>query len=105
MNYKRHENTFGTKLGRCGVTGKVIFRTEGAAKKRIKEILNENTNRANDYLRAFPCVRCGYWHLTSKPNDRFYRQLQIEGQKQILRDEKSKAFNKLATSMDYAIQH
>jgi hypothetical protein len=23
-------------------------------------------------LRAFPCNRCGYWHLTSKPNERDY---------------------------------
>lgn len=70
MNYKRHTNSFGTKLGRCGVTGKVIFRTEGAAKQRIKEILSEETNRANNYLRAFQCNRCGYWHLTSKQNQK-----------------------------------
>lgn len=71
MNYKHHEQP-STKLGRCGATGKVIFRTEGAAKKRIKEILTEETNRCNGYLRAFPCNRCGYWHLTSKPNERDY---------------------------------
>jgi len=69
MNYKRHEQPSSSKLGRCGATGKVIFRTEGAAKKRVKEILMEETNRCNGYLRAFPCGRCGYWHLTSKPNE------------------------------------
>ena len=69
MNWKRQNTSFGTKLGRCGATGKAIFRTEGAAKMRIKEILNGETNRCNGYLRAFPCIRCGYWHLTSKPNE------------------------------------
>ena len=65
MNWKRHESAFASKLGKCGATGKVIFRTEAAAKKRIKEILSEDFNRCNNYLRAFPCIRCGYWHLTS----------------------------------------
>lgn len=69
MNYKRHFTPTNNKLGRCGATGKVIFRTEGAAKKRVKEILTEESNRCNDYLRAFICPRCGYWHLTSKPNE------------------------------------
>ena len=74
MNYKRHFTPTNNKLGRCGATGKVIFRTEGAAKKRIKEILTDETNRCNDYLRAFSCLRCGYWHLTSKPNERIQNQ-------------------------------
>jgi hypothetical protein len=68
MKWKRPDNAFATKLGRCGATGKVIFRTEGSAKKRIKEILTAETNRCHDYMRAFPCIRCGYWHLTSAPN-------------------------------------
>lgn len=66
MKWKRHNTAIGSKLGRCGATGKAIFRTEGAAKKRIEEILSQETNRCNGYLRAFPCIRCGYWHLTSK---------------------------------------
>jgi hypothetical protein len=68
MNYKRHSTPINTKLGRCGANGKVIFRTEGAAKKRIKEILLEESNRCNNYMRAFPCNHCGYWHLTSQPS-------------------------------------
>ncbi len=71
MNWKRHNTKFGTKLGRCGVTGKAIFRTEGAAKKRIKEIINDENNRCNGYLRAFQCHRCGFWHLTSKANTHY----------------------------------
>lgn len=67
MNYKKHVTKFNSKLGKCGATGKVIFRTEGAAKKRIKEILTGETNRCNNYLRAFHCFRCSYWHLTSSP--------------------------------------
>jgi len=68
MNYKRPEKKgSSSKLGRCGATGKVIFRTEGAAKYRIKEILSGETNRCHDYMRAFQCSRCGYWHLTSAP--------------------------------------
>ena len=69
MNWKRPEHKFGNKLGRCGATGKVIFRTEGAAKKRVKEILMGETNRCHGYLRAFPCGMCGFWHLTSAHSD------------------------------------
>ena len=68
MNYKRPVNNFSSKLGRCGATSKVIFRTEGSAQKRIKEILTQETNRCHNYLRAFPCQMCGFWHLTSKSN-------------------------------------
>jgi len=74
MNWKRHNTSFGTKLGRCGATGKVIFRTEGAAKKRVKEILMGETDRCDGYLRAFQCNRCGFWHLTSKHNERIQYQ-------------------------------
>ncbi len=70
MKYKRHTTPSSSKYGRCGATGKVIFRTEGGAKKRIKEILTEESNRCNGYMRAFPCNRCGFWHVTSKSNDR-----------------------------------
>lgn len=69
MKYKRHSTPSSSKYGRCGATGKVIFRTEGVAKKRIKEILTEGSNRCNGYMRAFPCNRCGFWHVTSKLND------------------------------------
>lgn len=69
MNYKRHSTPTNNKLGRCGATGKVIFRSEGAAKKRVKEILLGETNRCHGYLRAFPCPMCGFWHLTSKHSD------------------------------------
>ena len=79
MKWKRHDSPVASKYGRCGATGKVIFRTEGAAKKRIKEILTEETNRCHDYMRAFQCLRCGFWHLTSatyqyKPKETYANQ-------------------------------
>jgi hypothetical protein len=83
MNYKRHTTPSASKWGRCGATGKVIFRTEGGAKKRIKEILSEETNRCNGYLRAFQCHRCGFWHVTSKPNERYYKVHQEPAEKPI----------------------
>lgn len=74
MKYKRPETK--NKLGRCGANGKVIFRTEAAAKKRVKEILAEETLRNNrcGYMRAFHCFRCGFWHLTSAPSDKYYKE-------------------------------
>ena len=55
--------------------------TVGAAKKRIKEILTAESNRCNGYLRAFPCNRCGFWHVTSKLNDQ--HQYQYENSDEI----------------------
>lgn len=103
MNYKRHVAP-NSKLGRCGATGKVIFRTEGAAKKRIKEILLGESNRCHDYMRAFRCWRCGYWHLTSKVSERTYPQPERATftEHPTFASEKSKAFSQLANAIDGA---
>lgn len=98
MNYKRYTHPSASKYGRCGATGKVIFRTEGGAKKRIKEILSEESNRCNGYLRAFPCNRCGFWHVTSKPNDRYYKVQQFQEQERVQKFQTRQAVEELVTS-------
>jgi hypothetical protein len=52
-------------LPRCGATGKVAFRTEGAAYQRAGEIL-DSTEARTEHLRAYQCRFCGQWHITSQ---------------------------------------
>lgn len=53
---------------RCGVTGKVMFRSHKAALIRASEIVEEQTNRriSPDQWRAYQCEFCGGFHLTGK---------------------------------------
>jgi len=54
--------------GRCGRTGKVIFRTEKGALNRGYEILDGDTYRreSTNQFRAYVCEFCGFYHLTGK---------------------------------------
>lgn len=50
---------------RCGVTGKVAFRTAQGALNRGMEILNGEPVDMRQ-VRAYQCEYCGRWHLTKK---------------------------------------
>lgn len=45
---------------RCGVTGKIIFKSDVAATKRGMEIMHA--------FRTYKCEYCNWWHLTTKVN-------------------------------------
>lgn len=53
---------------KCGVTKKVMFKTEKGAIIRGVEILEESTNRkvTPSKFRAYRCEFCGEFHLTGK---------------------------------------
>lgn len=57
---------------RCGVTRKVGFRTQNGALNRAAEIMQEDesgeSNRRKQPMgwRAYHCIYCNGWHLTSK---------------------------------------
>lgn len=54
---------------RCGVTGKVIFKSHKAALIRAGEILtNDESNRryTPKEFRTYQCEYCGFWHITGK---------------------------------------
>lgn len=53
---------------RCGVTGKIIFKTHAGALNRGGEILTGDSNRkfTPKSFRAYQCEYCGFFHLTGK---------------------------------------
>lgn len=53
---------------RCGITGKVAFKSERGAQMRGAEILNEGNFRRKspEQFRAYKCEFCGMYHLTGK---------------------------------------
>jgi 2-iminoacetate synthase ThiH len=53
---------------RCGVTGKVAFKTHEHALTRGGEILTEGSNRNHTptEFRAYHCLYCGFYHLSGK---------------------------------------
>jgi len=53
---------------RCGVTKKVIFKSEEHAKFRAKEITTKDSNRrfTPTKFRTYRCEYCGQYHLTAK---------------------------------------
>jgi hypothetical protein len=55
------------RLGaRCGVTGKVRFKSHAAAMRRGFD-LAESPKWNSEIIRVYQCTYCGGWHLTSKP--------------------------------------
>lgn len=56
---------------RCGVTGKVIFKSHKAALIRAGEILEQESNRKKcpTSWRTYQCEYCGFYHITSKISD------------------------------------
>ena len=50
---------------RCGATRKIMFKSHEAAVLRAGEILDQPDANAKQF-RAFRCVYCDGWHLTSK---------------------------------------
>lgn len=46
--------------------GKVIFSTKAAAMGHASKSFNRRDSNTNFY-RAYGCVKCHGWHLTSKP--------------------------------------
>ena len=53
---------------KCGVTNKVIFKTEAGALNRGMEISGEDSNRkfTPGRFRSYKCEYCGYFHLSGK---------------------------------------
>jgi len=53
---------------RCGVTGKVAFKSHEQALTRGGEILSNDSNRkyTPKSFRAYHCEYCGYFHLSGK---------------------------------------
>ncbi|MDE2097579.1 MAG: hypothetical protein KGL39_10060 [Patescibacteria group bacterium] len=52
-------------IGRCGKTGKAMFRTHNAAMLRASEIMENDDCNATQF-RAYRCLFCGSYHLTSQ---------------------------------------
>lgn len=53
------------RTNRCGVTRKVIFRSERSALDRGGEILEAGARGAR-HFRAYACQYCGGYHISSK---------------------------------------
>lgn len=64
----RSAKIVGIKLGSGRVLcTKTRFKTAEAAEKRLAEILAEAYGENKRPCRAYECVHCGHWHLTSWP--------------------------------------
>lgn len=50
---------------RCGATGKARYRSRGAAEATLTALQQTQEPRRHE-RRAYECVSCGGWHLTSK---------------------------------------
>jgi hypothetical protein len=58
------------RFDHCGPTRKVRYRSEGAAEARLDELrvmgrVGLDLHRRE--ARAYECIKCGGWHLTSQP--------------------------------------
>lgn len=54
---------------RCGATGKVRYRSRGAAREALvstKRAANFDADHRRHERRIYPCVNCGGFHLSSK---------------------------------------
>jgi hypothetical protein len=57
-----------TRLDRCGVTGKVRYRSVGAAVVSLRRLSAQAaTHDHRRERRPYHCWRCLGWHLTSQP--------------------------------------
>lgn len=50
-------------LGKCPVSGKVMFKSETMAKKAMRIRLNKSSNASK--LRCYLCDDCSRWHMSS----------------------------------------
>lgn len=60
-----------SKNMKCGVTGKVMFKTAAGAINRGNEILDSDINRrfTPNRFRSYKCEFCNSYHLTGKLYD------------------------------------
>lgn len=53
------------RLPRCGPTGKVRYKSQGAAREALKALRRlRKTEPIHEERRAYRCWGCGGWHLT-----------------------------------------
>lgn len=50
---------------------KAVFLTKDEARKSLQRIRRRGKKRDKQPIRSYECPECGYWHLTSKPDNRF----------------------------------
>jgi hypothetical protein len=62
MSFQEHKPS--KKLGRCGATKKVCFKSIDAALSRAADIMESGKARCRG-MRGFKCSSCGFYHLTS----------------------------------------
>ena len=56
------------KTSKCGVTGKIRYRSDIDAKIVLSEIQHKDSSRRPKIeTKVYNCPHCKGWHLTSKP--------------------------------------
>jgi hypothetical protein len=58
------------RFDHCGPTGKVRYRSEGAADVKLEELrvkVSAGLDHRRHEARAYHCIKCNGWHLSSQP--------------------------------------
>ena len=67
------------RVDKCGVTGKRMFKSAGAAMQFVADL---GTECNAPFMRSYHCIRCGAFHLTSQEYDPARRYVDFQRHQQ-----------------------